>query len=219
MNKLLIIQHEDKTSPGTTLDWAQQNDIDVDHWHPAQARPFPHHAEYKAVIICGGSMDTFEEDKHPWLREEKIFIRSLIDHNKKIFGICLGSQLLAEALGGQVHQHHGWEIGFVPVVTGPGPDEILHVMQSHRYTFTLPPGADLIASNDFCRNQAYTFGDNIIATQFHPEATVEWITRKAHSINPERQGQVQTKEELLASAHLQKPLQDWYFKQLDRWFK
>ena len=107
MNKLLIIQHEDKTSPGTTLDWARQNNIHVDHWYPAEPHPVPDHAEYKGIVICGGSMDTCEEDKHPWLREEKKFIRSLIDNNKKIFGICLGSQLIAEALGGQVHQHHG----------------------------------------------------------------------------------------------------------------
>lgn len=217
MNKLLIIQHEDKTSPGTTLDWARQNNIHVDHWYPAQDHPVPNHTDYRGIVICGGSMDTFEEEKHPWLREEKKFIRALIDNNKKIFGICLGSQLIAEALGGQVHQHHGWEIGFVPVTTGD--NEILHVMQSHRYTFTLPPGAQLIATNDFCRHQAYTYGENIIATQFHPEATMEWITRKAHSVNSERQGQVQTKEEILASIHLQKPLQEWFFKQLDRWFK
>lgn len=216
MNKLLIIQHEDKTSPGTTLDWAHLNNIQVEFWYPAQGQPAPDHKDFKAIVICGGSMDTFEEDKHPWLREEKQFIRSLIDNNKKIFGICLGSQLVAESLGGAVHQHHGWEVGFFPVAMNN--NEILYVMQSHRYTFTLPDGAELIASNDFCRHQAYTYGEHIIATQFHPEATIEWIAHKANNIKPEREGQVQTKEEILSSIHLQKPLQEWFFKKLDKWF-
>lgn len=213
MKRILIIQHEDDAPPGTTLEWACLRNYNVEYWHPAQDINPPVESKFDLVVICGGSMDTFEEEKHPWLISEKKFLRNLIKRNIKIFGLCLGSQLLAEVLGGSVYKHKGWEIGFVPVTTRQGTS--LEVFHWHQYTFDLPPGADLIVQGDYCRNQAFKYGSNIIGTQFHPESTPKWIEECSECIRDSHQGVVQNKEQMLSAIHLQKNLQDWYFSQLD----
>jgi GMP synthase-like glutamine amidotransferase len=218
MKKLLVIQHESDGPAGTTLDWASQNNYSVTHWYPAEGGPAPDFKAFDGVIICGGSMDTFEEDKFPWLKTEKKFIRDLIDNKKKIFGLCLGSQMIADILGAKVYIHQpGWEVGFVPVKTVEG--ETIQAFHWHHCTFELPSGAELIATNDFCKNQAYKIGDNIVATQFHPETTEDWIRECADEVGSEHQGLVQNRSEMLADLPLQKPLKEWYFKQLDKLFK
>ncbi|WP_413557356.1 type 1 glutamine amidotransferase [Bdellovibrio sp. HCB209] len=217
MQKLLIIQHQPTVPPGSTLEWAAKNNIAVEYWHPAEGGSAPNIATVDGVVICGGTANAFEEDKYPWLKTEKQFLKDLIKENKKIFGLCLGSQLLAEVLGGKVFVNpNGWESGFVPVRMQDG--STLQAFQSHLCTFDLPAGAELFASSELCKNQAYRFGKNIIATQFHPETTVDWIKFCADKDLSARFGQVQTKEQMLNSLALQKPLQDWYFKQLDQFF-
>lgn len=221
MIDLLIIRHEEDTPPGSTLLWAQQNNLKYHVWNIA-SEPTPFlPEEIKSLIVCGGSMDTFEEDKFPWLRAEKDFIKKCIDRGMPVFGLCLGSQLLAEVLGGSNSALGKWEIGFVPVsVLENGTATTLQVFHWHQCGFELPPGAQLIASNDFHKNQAFSWGNNVIATQFHPEAMEDWITACAQWVTEEPySGLVQNKEEMLSSISLQKPLQEWFFQQLDKWFK
>ncbi|UYL10271.1 type 1 glutamine amidotransferase [Bdellovibrio sp. SKB1291214] len=217
MHKLLVIQHQSTVPAGSTLEWAAKNNILVEYWHPAEGEPIPDRNSYSMVVICGGTANTFEEEKFPWLRAEKKFLRELIQKDTKIFGLCLGAQLLADVLGEKVYVHPaGWESGFVEVRLNDGSK--LNAFQSHLCTFDLPKGAELIATNDFCKNQAYRLGRNIMATQFHPETTIEWIKYNAEKDLSSRAGNVQTKEQMLGSLELQKPLQDWYFKQLDSFF-
>ncbi|MGZ3772328.1 MAG: type 1 glutamine amidotransferase [Pseudobdellovibrionaceae bacterium] len=213
MKRLLIIQHEDDTPPGTTLEWAQLRNYKVEYWYPAKDLNAPVDRNFDLIVICGGGMDTFEEQKFPWLITEKAFLRDIIHRNIRIFGLCLGAQMLAEILGGSVYQHKGWEIGFIPVKTLEG--EMLNVFHWHRYTFELPPGAELIVTGDFCKNQAFKYGDTITTTQFHPEATKEWIEECSNSLRDSYEGLVQNKMQILNSMPLQKKLQAWYFSKLD----
>ncbi|QDK43943.1 type 1 glutamine amidotransferase [Bdellovibrio sp. ZAP7] len=217
MQKLLIIQHQQSVPPGSTLEWAKKNSIQVEYWHPADGTPAPDFKPYLGVVICGGTANAFEEDKFPWLQTEKAFIKNLVQNDQKVFGLCLGAQLLADVLGERVFVHPaGWESGFVPVKMSSG--ETLQVFQSHLCTFDLPKSAELFATNDFCKNQAYRVGKNIVATQFHPEATDEWIKYCSEKDLSARTGNVQNKTEMLNSLPLRKSLQDWYFKQLDQLF-
>lgn len=215
-NKLLIIQHEASTPAGTTLEWAKNHSLEVVFWHPAQESLPPSLEGLCGAVICGGGMDTFEEERFPWLKTEKAYLRQLLDHKIKIFGLCLGSQLLAEILGGRVYQHPGWEIGFIRLSRAG--QEPLPVFHWHHCTFDLPPGAELILQGDYCRNQAFKVGDQVIATQFHPEATQEWIRECAGDVKEKHQGNVQSTEEMLRDLPLQKVQQAWYFQQLDQLF-
>lgn len=219
MVELLIIQHESDTPPGSTLEWARLRGIRPLIWQaahePAPCRP----DEVKALVICGGSMDVFEEDRCPWLKAEKEFIREALQKEIPIMGLCLGSQLIAEALGARVYSLNTWEVGFIPVqMNDREAPYTLDVFHWHQCTFDLPMGAELIATNEFCQNQAFKWGANVIATQFHPETTVQWVHECAADVNETHQGLVQRSREMLERISLQAKLQKWYFDTLDRLF-
>jgi GMP synthase-like glutamine amidotransferase len=222
MIDLLIIQHEKKTPPGSVLEWAHNHQLHFKIWNIFDSQETYKPEDAKSVIICGGTMDTFEEAEFPWLIQEKKFIQDCIQAKKPIFGLCLGSQLLAETLGGKVYSMNKWELGFIPVNILDKQKNILETLQVfhwHQYTFDLPPEAQLLATNDFCPHQGFTFGNNIIATQFHPEATTDWIKACAESIGEKKyEGLVQSKKEIYDNLNLQKDLQKWFFKQLNEWF-
>ncbi|MCB0371222.1 MAG: type 1 glutamine amidotransferase, partial [Bdellovibrionales bacterium] len=169
MQDLLIIQHESDTPVGSVLLWAQQNGLRPHIWNIATEPPPFAPEEIKALLICGGSMDTFEEDQYPWLKEEKLFIKKCVELGVLIFGLCLGCQLLAEVLGGRVYSAKKWEIGFIQVtMMDQFAPYTLSVFHWHQFTFDLPSNAELIATNNYIPNQAFRWGKTILATQFHP---------------------------------------------------
>lgn len=219
MTDLLVIEHEIDSPPGSTLEWARLRGIKPLIWkvahQPAPCKP----EDVKAMVICGGSMDVFEEERCPWLKGEKKFISDVLRRETPVMGLCLGSQLIAEVLGGKVYSLNKWEIGFIPVeMRDLEKPYTLNVFHWHQCTFDLPKGAELIATNDFCKNQAFRWGSNVIATQFHPETTVQWVHECAAEVNESHQGLVQKKEEMLNSISLQSELQKWYFSTLDKLF-
>ncbi len=126
----------------------------------------------------GGYMNVDEEDAFPWLKNEKAFIKEAIEANKKIIGICLGSQLVAAALGCKVYKGKEKEIGFFPVHFS---DIALHhslfahftspytLFHWHGDTFDLPEEAMVVASTGVCKHQAFLIGENILGLQFHLE--------------------------------------------------
>ncbi len=220
MLDLLIIQHESDTPPGSTLEWADQRSLNFQIWKIYEGSQAPVEADQVgAVLICGGSMDTWEEQKYPWLKIEKNYIQQCLQLQKPLFGLCLGSQLLAEALGGKVYSMNKWEAGFVPVQLLEEDHRELEVFHWHQFTFDLPPGAQLIATHEFCPNQAFRHGPNIVATQFHPEATKTWIAECADlATSRSYAGRVQSKQEILDCLPKQPLQQAWFFKQLDTWY-
>jgi GMP synthase-like glutamine amidotransferase len=150
------------------------------------ARPV---AEYDALMVFGGSMNTHEEDRHPWLRDEKEAIARALEADLPVFGVCLGSQLLAEVAGGDVERSEVSEIGWYEVELTPeaASDPIFAAFperfptyQWHSYRSTLPPGGVELARNDVCL-QAYRVGDRAWGIQFHAEVTRDnaevWISR------------------------------------------
>jgi GMP synthase-like glutamine amidotransferase len=132
------------------------------------------------LIVMGGKMGTYEETEFPWLVDEKKYIKKAIDKGKVVIGICLGSQLVAASLGARVYRNEEPEIGFFPVhfndfarkdhVFQHFP-EMLTVLHIHNDTFDLPVAATLMASSEATPNQAFRFGKNVFAFQFHFEVT------------------------------------------------
>lgn len=132
------------------------------------------------LIIMGGPMSVHDEHIHPWLAEEKQFIRKVIDDGKPVLGICLGAQLVAEVLGATISQNEHREIGWFPITREAEPEaspvaavfpDMANVFHWHGDTFSLPDGAIRLASSEACENQGFIWNGRVVALQFHLEST------------------------------------------------
>lgn len=212
--KALIIQHEESTPPGSTKEWLENRNIGYTLLFSHEIIKNQTIHDFDFLIICGGSMNVDQENLHPWLKNEKELISYYVEKNKKIVGLCLGGQLLAEILGGEVHQLPFWEVGWQKIKLEN--EKPLFVFQWHSYAFSLPPYAHLLASSEAWPIQAFSYGKNILAVQYHPETTVEWALECAADPNVPLPSQfVQSSKEIESGVVYQKEMQEWYFKQLD----
>lgn len=211
--KALILQHEASTPPGSTTEWLEKRKISYHILDVANCSFFPSVDDYDFLFICGGSMNVDEEHKFPWLKNEKSLIQEALQKKKKTVGLCLGGQLISEALGGHVQKQPQYEVGWHFVEFSN--HEKLMVFQWHGYGFDLPPGAELLATNSNCKYQAFTFGKHVLGFQFHPETTLEWALQCSESPRLPKTGFVQTKDEIQRDMKYQARLQEWYFEQLD----
>ncbi|MCB0311272.1 MAG: type 1 glutamine amidotransferase [Bdellovibrionales bacterium] len=141
-------------------------------------------SDFDMLLVMGGPMAVYEADKFSWMRSELDFIRTAIEANKLVVGICLGAQLISAALGAAVKSQNFREIGWFPVTLSragvaseafrnfPAEFAALHW---HGDTFDLPIGAKLLASSAACRHQAYQVGDRVFCFQFHLDFTEESV--------------------------------------------
>lgn len=133
-------------------------------------------AECQWLIVMGGPMNIYQHRDHPWLVAEKAAIAAAVARGARVLGVCLGAQLLADVMGGKVMQNAEREIGWWPVravAEGAGsryafPVEAT-VLHWHGDTFTLPPGATRLAESAGCAQQAFAWGERVLALQFHLE--------------------------------------------------
>ena len=177
------LQHVCFENPGTILEWISKNNHTISYTRFFEDNPIlPNLDSFDALLILGGYMNVNEEEKFTWLKLEKLFIKQVIDANKKILGICLGSQLLANVLGAKVTQGLEKEIGFYPIEFSKKDNSILNhfnkkttVFHWHGDTFEIPENATLIASSKAFKNQGFMVRDQILAFQFHIEMNEEII--------------------------------------------
>jgi GMP synthase (glutamine-hydrolysing) len=139
---------------------------------------FPTIGNADGLIVMGGPMGIYDEAVYPWLAEEKIFIKQIIEQNKPVLGICLGAQLIADALGSNVWKNEHKEIGFFPILGNPeaeisNPWKTQTVFHWHGDTFGIPDGAMHLASSEATQNQAFIYKENVLGLQFHLETTEE----------------------------------------------
>jgi GMP synthase (glutamine-hydrolysing) len=129
------------------------------------------------LIVLGGPMGVYEKDEHPFLERERHILAARLEMNRPTFGVCLGAQLMAAAMGAKVFPSGVKEIGFSPLslteVGREGPLRHLAsipVLHWHGDTFDLPKGTVNLAATEICAHQAFARGSNIMGVQFHPEA-------------------------------------------------
>ena len=128
------------------------------------------------LLLMGGPMGVYEIDAHPWLAPEIEAVRHRIGAGKPTIGVCLGSQLIAAALGARVYAAPLKEVGFAPVTLTPegvgSPLRHLEgvpILHWHGDTFDLPEDVELLASTEAFPHQAFRRGDRLLALQCHPE--------------------------------------------------
>lgn len=163
------------------------------------------------LIVLGGPMGVYEDDKHPWIKQELKMVEERIEANLPLLGICLGAQMIAKALGANVYKgEQGLEVGWSKITVNPEgmktPFRHLdgsktHMMHWHGDTFDLPDGATLLASSDKYKKQAYTWGDRVFAMQCHPEVTENKLKIWYEGGKEDIEKSNQTVEKLKADAH------------------
>jgi GMP synthase (glutamine-hydrolysing) len=130
------------------------------------------------LIVLGGPIGVYQEDEYPLIKPELSLLENRLKQDLPTLGICLGSQLMARALGAKVYPNHTKEIGWSPLtLTEKGKTSAVQYLESqhtsmfhwHGDTFDLPEGAELLASTLHCQNQIFAWGKNGLAFQCHPE--------------------------------------------------
>lgn len=187
---MITVVHNSPTSPaGRLIPVLERADLVVNHVRAHRGERLPWKPD--AVVILGGEMGAYQEGRHPFLRDEKRWIRELLEAGTPILGICLGAQLIADAMGGRAFKADRPEAdlidlsltaaGLADPVIGPLRPPVLSV---HEDSFELPPGATLLAESDRFPH-AFRL-DNALGIQFHPEVpsskVADWARNDLRSL-------------------------------------
>jgi GMP synthase (glutamine-hydrolysing) len=182
---VLILQHFWCETPGVFLDILYERGIPTETVRGFLAEPYPADlSAYSGVIAMGGPMGVYEEDHHPWLRQEDVLLKSALQQDLPTLGVCLGSQLIAKAAGAEVKPGPRKEIGWYPLTLGDVARQdplwqafppTFEAFEWHGDVFSLPPGAVSLASSALYPHQAFRLGRRVYGLLFHLEVTAEMV--------------------------------------------
>ncbi|MEQ8660918.1 MAG: type 1 glutamine amidotransferase [Gammaproteobacteria bacterium] len=198
--RFLVFQHLDVEHPGIFRDFMRAEAIAWDTVELDTGGAIPPLDDYAALVVMGGPMDTWQEDLHPWLAAEKAAIRGWVAAGRPFLGVCLGHQLLAAALDGEVRPAARAEVGVCEVELNAagrehpffsGVPARFECLQWHGAEVArAPAGARVLASSPDCAVQALALGRHAFSFQFHVEvidSTVDdWAAIPAYRASLER---------------------------------
>lgn len=181
-SRILVFQHVPFEGLGLMTDLLRQRGAEVtwQHWYSEPDAVLPDPDKVDLLIVMGGPMSIHDESAFPWLKREKAWLQQALAAGTPMLGICLGGQLIADALCAEVKANPVEEIGWFPIDWMPDGQalfgtegECSTVLHWHGESFTLPDGARLLASSTACAQQGYLYGDRVVGLQFHLEMRPE----------------------------------------------
>lgn len=196
--KVRCFQHVPFEGLGLIASWlhARGHEVSFTRWWAGDAAPGLD--DYDWLIVMGGPMNVYQHRDHPWLVAEKAALATAFAAGKRVLGVCLGAQLIADVLGGKVVQNAEREIGWWPVRAAaisadaagaryafPAFTQVLHW---HGDTFSLPSGATRLAESAACAQQAFAWGERVLGLQFHLEMGAEAVEEIAAACADELKG-------------------------------
>jgi GMP synthase (glutamine-hydrolysing) len=194
LKPVLCVSHEVLVSPGIAADVFDQAGVPFRMLRAWEETEWPAPDEIGGLVVLGGEMSAGEVDAFPFLKDVHGFTAAVVARGAPVFGICLGAQILAIVLGGNVMRAPRVEVGFGlldataegrsdPVLGGFADD--VAVFQWHQDTFSLPPAVTLLLSGGGF-DQAFRWGSTCYGTQFHFEVTEDDIAAWIEATPTER---------------------------------
>lgn len=182
--KVHYLIHAPFEKPGIIHEWATHKGCQTSETHTYKGEKLPKVSEFDFLVIMGGPQSPCELEKYPYLENEITLAEQAINNKKAVLGICLGAQIIAEALGAKTQRSPNKEIGAYPVeLTAEAIVDPLFkkfpnkfdVMHWHNDMPSIPKGGTLLAKSAGCPSQAFVYGDRVYGFQFHLEMTPEII--------------------------------------------
>ncbi len=189
---VLILKNIPAEGPGTIEDFLREQGIPYRIVELGK-EAIPPSGEFDTLVMMGGPMSVHDEEIYPYIKREMELVREFIAKGKRVFGVCLGAQIMAKALGAEVYAGPEKEIGWYDIeLTEDGiRDPLINklavhpragdfwkrfkVFHWHGETFDIPAGAVRLAKSGIYPNQGFRFGSNAYAFQFHIEVKKEMI--------------------------------------------
>lgn len=223
---VLIVLHQERSSPGRVGQMLEEKGYPLDIRRPVLGQELPKTLkDHAGAVVFGGPMSANDPDDY--IKTEINWLDVPLKEDKPFLGICLGAQMLVRHLGGKVEadRDERTEIGWYPIHPTEHGRLLMHwpkmVYHFHREGFSLPRGAKLLATGDVYPNQAFRYGENAWAVQFHAELTRammhRWVVHGAHRfVLPNAQ---QGREHLEGRMIFDAPLKAWLSDFLDLIFE
>ncbi len=222
--KVLIVVHQETSTPGRIGNWLRTSGYDLDVRRPPLGHDLPETLEgYFGAVVFGGPMSANDDDE--FIGREIDWINVPLKEKKPFIGVCLGAQMMVKTLGGDVSEHPDGhvEIGYYPIrptqagqSLGEWPG---HVYQWHREGCSLPSDATLLATNDVFENQAFVYQQNAFGIQFHSELTLammhRWTIHGRHRF--ELKGAQQREQHFEGRKLHDRPLHQWLDRFMTHW--
>ncbi|MGB4866047.1 MAG: type 1 glutamine amidotransferase [Hyphomicrobium sp.] len=180
--RVLVIQHDPISPLGALSEHFAADGISPTVIEPNRGDSFANLDAFDILVLLGGQMEAWQEQEHPWLVPEKAAIRRWVNNlDKPLLGICLGHQILADALGGRVDRAQQGEAALTrialteagqghPIYAGFGTSKAAISWHGSEVT-ALPPKATLLGNTSDCAISSFSVGSAAIGVQYHVEAT------------------------------------------------